>query len=46
MLDHYADPEICMQKRYFADAIHMNDLGATVYTRKLVRELRNIIETK
>lgn len=46
LIDHYADPDICMQKKYFADAIHMNDRGATAYTKKLIQDLRKIIETK
>lgn len=46
LIDHYADPDVCMQKQFFADAIHMNHLGATEYTKKLTRELRNIIKTK
>lgn len=46
LIDHYADPDICMQKKYFTDAIHMNHLGATEYTKKLATELRNIIIRK
>lgn len=46
LIDHYADPDICMQKKYFADAIHMNHFGASEYTKKLAKELRKIIETK
>lgn len=46
LIDHYADSDICTQKKYFADAIHMNHLGATEYTKKLTCELRNIIKTK
>lgn len=46
LIDHYADPDISMQKKYFADAIHMNHLGATEYTKRIIHELRGIIETK
>lgn len=42
-LDHYTDPDFCMHKDFFYDSIHMNDTGASEYTRKLVGELKKII---
>lgn len=43
LVDHYADPDLCMNKDYFYDSSHMNDTGAREYTKKIVNEIKQIL---
>ncbi len=40
LLDHYSDMDFCMNKEYFYDTVHMNDTGATDYTKKICHILK------
>jgi hypothetical protein len=39
-LDYYADSLLCSSKAYWADAVHLNDAGAQVFTRKIAGVLK------
>lgn len=43
LLDHYADYAFCMNTDYFYDSVHMNNTGASAYTRMLIGELKEHI---
>lgn len=43
LLDYFSDSEFCRNMNYFYDSVHMNDDGATAYTKKLVTEIKNIL---
>lgn len=43
-INHYKDSEIALNKDYFYDSVHMNEKGATVFSKKLVAELREYVE--
>lgn len=42
LLDFYSDPYFCMNKDYFYDSVHMNETGATEFTKKIVSELKKL----
>lgn len=41
----YSGDEICTHKEFFYNATHMNRLGAELFTRKLVTDLKNRLPT-
>lgn len=42
-VSHYCDATLNCNKDYFYDSIHMNETGATVFTKKFVGEIRNCL---
>lgn len=40
-LDFYADSLLCSGKEYWADAVHLNDSGAQVFTRQIAGALKS-----
>ncbi len=38
--NYYCDSTMVMNQRWFADSFHLNDAGAHVYTRKIVKQLK------
>lgn len=38
----YSDDSICMEKRFFYNAEHLNKLGSEVFTNKLVKDLHKL----
>jgi hypothetical protein len=42
-VDDYYDEVICSSKEYWADATHMNDIGAWTFSTKTVKMLRIIM---
>lgn len=40
---HYDDTAYCTRRKYFKDSAHLNRLGATTYTRAIIKELRPFI---
>ena len=45
-LDHFADPQISTDMKYFANREHLNDFGARKYTEVIAGELKNIIQSQ
>ena len=42
-IDNYYEKNICSDKKYWADAIHMNDKGAHKYSSMFVKEIESAI---
>lgn len=38
-INHYKDQEIVLNKDYFYDSVHMNETGATEFTKKFVKKI-------
>lgn len=45
-IDHYTDTAYCTKRKYFKDTAHMNRLGATTFTKAIIKELLPLIEGK
>lgn len=43
LMNHYCDKDFVTTSDYFYDSVHMNRIGATKYTKKLVGEIKDII---
>lgn len=43
LINHYCDKEFVTNPNLFYDPVHLNRTGATQYTKKIVREIRDII---
>lgn len=43
MITHYCDTAINRNKDYFYDSVHMNEIGATEYTKMITNEIRAIL---
>lgn len=42
-LDYYSNNDISRNKKYFKDTSHLNEEGASEYTKRIIKELRVII---
>jgi hypothetical protein len=42
-IDYFYDDTLCSSKNYWADATHLNDEGAHFFSRKVINEIRNIL---
>lgn len=40
VINHYDDTTYCTRRQYFKDTAHMNRLGATTYTKAIIKEIR------
>ncbi|GAA4452870.1 hypothetical protein [Rurimicrobium arvi] len=40
----YSSDTLCMDKKYFYNSQHLNDVGATIYSRKLASALKGILK--
>lgn len=43
-INYYKDPGIVLNKDYFYDSIHMNETGATEFTKRFVGEIESILD--
>lgn len=43
LLNHNNDEEFIYSKDYFYDSVHLNEKGATIYTKKIIDELKKMI---
>lgn len=41
-IDHYSDKNFNQEKNYFKDSSHLNEEGATMYTRSVAREIKRL----
>jgi len=44
-IDHFSDSAFNKEKRYFRDSAHLNEEGATVYTRTVSQEIKHLTRT-
>ena len=46
LVDNYNNKTICLKKDYFDDSVHLNDSGASEYTRQFVNSLHLLLNKK
>lgn len=44
LLNHFCDKDFVFDKNLFYDSVHLNRVGATKYTKKIVGELKSVVE--
>ena len=43
-VSYYRDPMLSCDRKYYKDQIHLNDTGATLYTRSLMRYIKDVLD--
>jgi hypothetical protein len=42
----YSDDTLCLSKKYFFNSQHLNEMGADIFIKKLVKDIRPFVEEK